>query len=340
MPGSFRGYMDLNGKMIFLNGFLRGCRSICSENTAICAKQSFISVSKKAVVFALMICLCAALSFAANSGKTGRAAVVKILRLSDEVYMLSTSGAEIGVGNIGLSIGRDGILMIDTQLASLAPKIKAAIKKISSGKVRFVINTHWHADHIGGNEIFGKEATIIAQKNVRLYLSGNDPAAMPRFALPAINYEDSLSLNFNDDEIKIIHFPNAHTGGDSVVFFTKANVVHLGDLYKGHRFPGVDLSHGGSVTGLADDIGKIIDMMPENVKIIPGHGEAASLNDLRIYQRMLIETCAFVAEEIARHKTLEQIKKDGLPAEFDSWNNGLTNSDLWIEQIYQSLQRK
>lgn len=254
--------------------------------------------------------------------------------------MLSTSGAEIGVGNIGLSIGRDGILIIDTQLASLAPTIKAAIRKNSSRKIRFVINTHWHGDHTGGNRIFGKEATIIAQKNVRSYLLDKELTSMPQSGLPLINYEDRLLLDFNNDKIEVIHFPNAHTDGDSIVFFTKANVVHLGDLYKGHRFPGVDLGHGGSVIGLAEAIGKIISMFPEDVKIIPGHGDLATLSDLKIYYHMLLGSIAFVESETKKGKTLDEVKKEGFPKQFDSWNNGLTDSDLWIEQIWKSLNKK
>lgn len=342
MPDSFREFMNFDDTKIRSDKFTRVNQLIRTKVPAKCLKQSslFNFITKVANLI-LVICVCFTISFSADfrkhNRKTAKGVVVKIVRISDEVYMLSTSGAEIGVGNVGLSIGTDGILMVDTQIASLAPEIKSAVKKISSGKVRFVINTHWHADHTGGNEIFGREATIIAQKNVRPNLSDDDLIAMPKGGLPVINYDESLSLNFNDDEIRIMHFPKAHTSGDSVVLFARANVIHLGDLYKGHRFPGVDTSHGGSVLGLAAAIGRIITMLPENVKIIPGHGELSNLDDLRIYHRMLLETTAFVDKEISRGKTLEEIKKEGLPAEFNSWNNGLTNSDLWIEQIYQSL---
>lgn len=302
---------------------------------------------KKFITFVVLINFCLTAIFAHDlhkkSNKNNRREIrVKTVKITDKIYMLAASGGEIGVGNIGVSVGEDGILMIDTQLASLAPKIKSALKKLSSDKPHFVINTHWHSDHTGGNEIFGKDATIIAQENVRKRLlternifEGDN--LMPKIGLPTITFDQSLSLNFNGEKIRIIHFPNGHTDGDSVIFFTRSIVAHLGDLYKGHRFPGVDLGHGGNVKGLAKNIGDIIAMLPEDVKIIPGHGDLATLNDLKDYHQMLLETIAIVEKAINDKKTLEQIKKEGFPAKFNSWSNGLTKIDSWIEQIYKSL---
>src|SRR5262245_14431624 len=174
---------------------------------------------------------------------------VKASHVAGAVHMLTGAG-----GNIGVSVGPDGILIVDDQFAPLAEKIRAALKTLGEGKLRFVLNTHWHGDHTGGNVAFGPEAPVLAHTNVRKRLEeGSEkprptPPA-PKEALPIITFDESLSVHFNGEEIKVLHYPHGHTDGDSVIFFTKSNVVHLGDDFFAGRFPFVDLERGGGAEG-------------------------------------------------------------------------------------------
>src|SRR4026209_1900451 len=169
---------------------------------------------------------------------------IKSTKVNGNVYMLEGAG-----GNIGVSVGADGILIVDDQFAPLADKIRAALKSLGEGKLKFILNTHWHGDHTGGNASFGPEAPIIAHDNVRRRLATEQKSeffkrttpASPKEALPVITFDKSLSVHFNGEEIKVIHFPQGHTDGDSVIFFTSSNVVHLGDDFFAGRFPFVDL---------------------------------------------------------------------------------------------------
>ncbi len=169
---------------------------------------------------------------------------IKSTKVSGNVYMLEGAG-----GNIGVSVGPDGILIVDDQYAPLADKIKAALKTLGEGKLKFVLNTHWHADHTGSNAAFGPEAPVIAHDNVRKRLSTEQRSEFfkrttppsPREALPIITFGHSLTVHFNGEEIRVIHFPQGHTDGDSIIFFTNSNVVHMGDHFFAGRFPFVDL---------------------------------------------------------------------------------------------------
>jgi glyoxylase-like metal-dependent hydrolase (beta-lactamase superfamily II) len=257
--------------------------------------------------------------------------------------MLQGSG-----GNIGVSVGSDGILIVDDQFAPLADKIKAALKTLGEGKLKFVLNTHWHSDHTGGNVVFGPEATIIAHDNVRKRLSTEQRIevfkttvpASPKEALPVITFGQSLSVHFNGEEIRVMHFPKGHTDGDSVIFFTGSNVVHMGDDFFAARFPFVDLGSGGSVQGLAQNIGEILGKLPAGVKLIPGHGPISTADDLKAYHRMLVETTDIVSKKMAAGKSLAEIKAEGLPEEWKSWGTGFIKTDAWIETIHTSLSKK
>ena len=266
---------------------------------------------------------------------------IKATKVAGNVYMLEGAG-----GNIGVSVGADGILIVDDQFAPLADKIRAALKTLGEGKLKFVLNTHWHPDHTGGNEKFGPEAPIIAHDNVRKRLAvekrirGNVIPASPKEALPVITFDQSLSVHFNGEEIRAIHYPHGHTDGDSVIFFTGSNVVHMGDNFFVGKFPFVDLENGGNVEGLTKNIGEIIARLPAGVKIIPGHGPLATTDDLKLYHRMLLETTDIVRKRMAAGKTLDQIKAEGLPEEWKSWVTGFINTDQWIESIHRSLSNK
>jgi glyoxylase-like metal-dependent hydrolase (beta-lactamase superfamily II) len=268
---------------------------------------------------------------------------IKSTKIAGNVYMLEGAG-----GNIGVSVGPDGILIVDDQFAPLADKIKASLKTLGQGKLRFILNTHWHGDHTGSNATFGPEATIVAHDNVRKRLSSEQRSeffksttpASPKEALPVITFDQSLTVHFNGEEIRAIHFPSGHTDGDSVIFFTTSNVVHLGDDFFAGRFPFVDLESGGSVEGLTKNIGELITKIPADAKLIPGHGPISTLDDLKAYHRMLVETTAIVRDKIAAKKTLDQIKSEGLPAEWNSWGTGFIKTDLWLEIVYRSLTAK
>ena len=264
-------------------------------------------------------------------------------KVAGNVHMLQGAG-----GNIGVSVGPDGILIVDDQFAPLAEKIKAALKTLGEGKLKFVLNTHWHGDHTGGNAQFGPEAPIIAHDNVRRRLATEQRIeifkstvpASPKEALPVITFDKSLSVHFNGEEIKVIHFPQGHTDGDSIIFFTTSNVVHMGDDFFVGKFPFVDLDSGGSVQGLTKNIGDIIPKLAADVKIIPGHGALATVEDLKQFHNMLKETTAIVQGKIKAGKTMEQIKTEGLPAEWTSWGTGFIKTDVWLEIVYRSLSKK
>src|SRR5689334_19329371 len=265
---------------------------------------------------------------------------IKVTKVAGSVYMLEGAG-----GNIGVSVGDDGILIVDDQFAPLADKIRASLKTLGQGKLRFILNTHWHGDHTGGNVAFGPEAPIIAHDNVRKRLSTEQKSeffksttpASPKEALPVITFDTALSVHFNGEDIRAIHFPHGHTDGDSVIFFTGSNVVHLGDDFFAGMFPFVDLESGGSVEGLTTNVGELVNKIPADAKLIPGHGPLSTLDDLKSYYRMLQQTTEIVKQKIAAGKTLDQIKSEGLPDEWKPWGEGFIKTDRWVETIYKSL---
>jgi glyoxylase-like metal-dependent hydrolase (beta-lactamase superfamily II) len=267
---------------------------------------------------------------------------IKTVAVAGKVHMLEGRG-----GNIGVTVGDDGLIMIDDQFAPLAPKIRKTLAELAAGKPRlkFVLNTHWHSDHTGGNPEFGREATIIAHTNVRGRLIqpqevfGRSVEALPPHGWPVITFDESVSLHFNGEEIKITHVPNAHTDGDSIVHFTESNVLHTGDLFFNGMFPVVDLDHGGDVGNLAKHIGRLVETLPKDIKIIPGHGPLASLDDLKTYQRMLDESVAHVRRQLAAGKDLDEIKAAGMPDPWGSWGAGFIKTDKWLETVASSLVR-
>jgi len=268
---------------------------------------------------------------------------IKATKVAGSIYMLEGSG-----GNIGVSVGSDGILIVDDQFAPLADKIHSALNALKGpggGKLKFVLNTHWHGDHTGGNPSFGAEAPIIAHENVRKRLSteqkvmGETIPASPREALPVITFGDRVSVHFNGEEIKVIHFPAGHTDGDSVIFFTGSNVVHMGDDFFAGRFPFVDLASGGSVQGLTDNVAKILEQLPADVKVIPGHGPLSDKADLERFHRMLVDTTAIVDKKMKAGKTMQAIQDEGLPDEFKDWGSGFVKTKTWLAVVYESLDK-
>lgn len=296
---------------------------------------------KRFVLFCAVAVICLGTVSVRAQGPDFSKVEIKVTKVAGSVYMLEGAG-----GNIGVSVGADGILIVDDQFAPLAEKIRAALKTLGDGKLKFVLNTHWHGDHTGGNSKFSTEASIIAHDNVRKRMAsdqkifGEKVPAAPKEALPVITFDNSLAVHFNGEEIRAIHFPNGHTDGDSVIFFTGSNVVHMGDDFFAGRFPFVDLENGGNVVNLAKNIGDVINRLPAGVKIIPGHGPLSTVDDLRLYHRMLNETIDIVRKQAATGKTLEQLKAAGLPETWKDWGTGFIKTDQWIELIYRSLQKQ
>ena len=266
---------------------------------------------------------------------------IKPEKVAGPIWMLTGAG-----GNIGVSSGPDGLLIVDDQYLPLADKIKAALKGISpDGKLAFVVNTHVHGDHTGGNRVFGKEATIIAQTNVRKRLAtgqeqpGRPTEPTPKEALPVVTFENGVTLWFNGEEIEVLHFPHGHTDGDAVIFFKGSNVVHMGDLFFNGRFPFIDVGSGGDVAGYIKDVRELLGKIPADAKIIPGHGALATVADLKKFDAMLTATSELVKAEVAKGMTLEDAKKAGLPDEWKSWGWQFVPAESWIETLHKSMKR-
>jgi len=271
---------------------------------------------------------------------------IKTTKVSGNIYMLEGAG-----GNIAASVGEDGIVIVDDQFAPLADKIQAALKdlKITDKPVRFVINTHYHGDHTGGNELFSNAgSTLIAQDNVRKRLQAGGEAGnggsikmevkpAPKAALPIITFEHDVTVHLNGEDIRALHFPSGHTDGDSVIFFPKNNVVHMGDDFVRYGFPFIDVASGGSVQGMIDAMEKVSAELPADVKVIPGHGALSNLDDVRAYVKMLKETSAAVQKALADKKTLAQMKEEKILAPWSKWSGDFINEDTFIETLYNSL---
>lgn len=262
---------------------------------------------------------------------------IKVTKVAGNVYMLEGMG-----GNIGVSAGDDGILMIDTEYAPLADKIRAALKTISDKPVKYVLNTHWHGDHTGGNTAFGDSATIIAHENVRKWLGseqknvfGQPVPPIAKSGLPVITFDSELTLHLNGDTILVYHPDNSHTDGDAVVYFSNAHVVHMGDNFVNGRFPILDVPHGGSVKGMiaVDELSLL--HAPPDAKFIPGHGPLALRADLEKYIAMLKDTRDIVTAGIQKGRTAEQMKQDKVLAKYDA----LGSPDRYIDFLYADLSR-
>lgn len=265
---------------------------------------------------------------------------IKTEKAAGSVYVLFGAG-----GNIGVSAGADGVLIVDDQFAPLADKIRAALKPLSPGRLRFVLNTHFHFDHTHANPVFGREAILVAHANVRRRLSvettvlGQKYPALPKEGLPVVTYDTTVSFHFNGEEIRVVYFPAGHTDGDSIIFFTASNVIHMGDDFFAGRFPFIDLDNGGSVEGLTRNIAEVIAKAPAGVKIIPGHGPLSTVEDLRAYHSMLVETTDIVRTRLRAGRTLEQARAEGLPDKWKDWGAGFINTGDWIGIVYRSLQQ-
>ena len=266
---------------------------------------------------------------------------IKVTKVAGSVYMLRGAG-----GNIGVSVGDDGIVIVDDQFAPLAEKIQAALKGITDKPVRFVINTHWHFDHMGGNAYFQKQGPVLAHENVRDRMEkggmvlGEEIKPSAKEALPIITFNDRASIFLNGEEIRAVHFPQGHTDGDSVVFFTKSNVVHMGDDYVTYGFPFIDLESGGSARGMIAACEKVIATLAPDVKVIPGHGGLSTVADLKPFVAMLKETVARVQSGIQQGKSAAQLKQEKVLAGYEKWSGNFVDTDKFIDTLYNDLTGK
>lgn len=280
-------------------------------------------------VTCLIVWLTGALSLA-NAAEPDRFkdVSVKSSLVGGSVYMLIGAG-----GNVAVSIGKDGTLLVDDDFTALAARVQTAISEIGGSQPKIVLNTHFHADHTGGNASFGERGVIIANEQVRYRLL-NDPA-LPRSALPVVTYADRLRVQFNDDEIDVIHLPPGHTDGDSVVWFRNANVLHTGDLFFNGSFPLVDVENGGNIDGYIANVAKILEMIPADTRIIPGHGPLASVVELGEFHDMLKATVSNIKARIAAGESIDSIVANGLGPEWASFGGGFITEEQWI-RIVQS----
>src|SRR5947208_12673809 len=270
---------------------------------------------------------------------------IKVTKVSGNIYMLEGQG-----GNIAASVGEDGIVIVDDEFAPLAEKIQTALKNlgITDKPVRFVINTHYHGDHAGGNVPFANSgSTVIAQDNVRKRLATGGTAGnggslkveskpTEKAGLPIITFEHDVTVHLNGEDIRALHFPAGHTDGDAIIFFPKNNVVHMGDDFVRYGFPFFDVASGGSVQGMIAAMEKAITMLPADVKVIPGHGALSNLDDVREFTKMLKETSTVVESALKAHKTLEQMKQEKILEPWKKWSGDFVNADVFIETLNNS----
>ncbi len=267
--------------------------------------------------------------------------IVEAHPVAGNIHMLTGSG-----GNIGVSVGDDGILIVDDQYAPLADKIKSALRGLHPGPLKFVLNTHFHGDHVGGNPIFGLEATIIAHTNVRKRVSTPEQQgvrtipAMVEDGWPVITFDEEVSVHFNGEEIRLVHLPEAHTDNDSFVHFTGSDVVHMGDTLFAGRFPFVDLASGGTVDGLIRSIAHVLSLIGPDTRVIPGHGALGDRASLQSYHDMLVATTEAVRAMMADGKSLDEIKAAGLGDEWAGYAGDFVPEARWIETIYNSSGSK
>lgn len=267
---------------------------------------------------------------------------VTATHVAGHVYLLTGRG-----GNIGASIGDDGVFLVDDQYAPLTEHIRAAVAAISDLPIRFVVNTHWHEDHTGGNERMGEAgAIIVAHENVRERLSTEQFVAFsdrhydpsPVGALPVITFTDAVTFHWNGDANHAFHVENAHTDGDAVIHFREANVLHAGDVYWNGVYPFIDISSGGSIDGMIAAVDRLLELVDADTRIIPGHGPLSSVEELRTYRWMLLASRERVAALMAERKTREEIIAARPTAEFDeAWGQWFIRPEQWVGFVYDGL---
>ena len=268
---------------------------------------------------------------------------IKTHQVAPGIYMLVGEG-----GNIGVSAGADGVFMIDDQFAPLTGKITAAVAALSDQPIRFLVNTHWHYDHSGGNENLGNQGVLImAHDNVYERMSRDTEIAAfntvvpasPKVALPVITFNDNVTFHLNGEEIRVVHYRNSHTDGDSVIHFRNANVVHTGDIWFNGFYPFIDISSGGSIDGVISSIRTLINLVDDDTRIIPGHGPLGDKQGMQGYLEMLEAVRARMNRLIAEGKSLEEIIELKPNADYDATlGSGFINPDKFLQILYSDLK--
>lgn len=289
---------------------------------------------------AILLTACSSSSQAQNDFSTVE---IKPEQLAPGVAVLFGAG-----GNIGVSYGEDGTVLIDDQFAPLTPKIQKAVEALGASPVKFLVNTHWHFDHTGGNENLGKSgAVIMAHDNVRIRMAseqrrgGQVTPPSPKVALPVVTYAEGVKLHLNGEEVRVIALAPAHTDGDSIIYWTKSNVIHMGDTYFNKvTLPFIDLSSKGDVRGVVAAADRALALANDQTKIIPGHGPVATKADLQNYRKMVAEVIAKVESGIKAGKKLDAIKAEKPVSGYDVNTNGFIKPDDFVETVYKSLGGK
>ena len=269
---------------------------------------------------------------------------IEVVDVAEGVYMLVGSG-----GNIGVSAGDDGVFVIDDQYAPLTEKILAAIGTVSDQPVRFVVNTHWHGDHTGGNENMGAAgAVVVAHENVRARMSvdqfieafGRTVPASPPGALPVITFTNALTFHWNGDDLHTFHVEHAHTDGDAIIHFKASNVVHMGDTYFNGMYPFIDVSSGGGIDGMIAAADKVLAMIDDQTKIIPGHGPLSNKAELTAYRDMLATARGHIHALVSQGKSKEETVAAKPTSTLDAqWGGGFMQPDVWVGLVYDSLKK-
>ena len=262
--------------------------------------------------------------------------------LAGPVYILSGGQA----GNVAVVADPAGVLVIDAMDESSAGQVREAIRSLPGGdRIRVLVNTHWHFDHTGGNKTLGPGATIIAHEDTRALLAKDQVLfqpvkALPETALPNVTFSDKLTAYAGGQAIRLVHYPHAHTGGDTVVFIDALKVVHMGDMFFNGLFPFLDVDHGGDIDNWVRDLDAVLAGLPADAKIIPGHGPLAGVTELKAFRQMLFDSADLVRKQMKQGKTLEQIKAAGVPDSMAPWTKGFLTTGQWLELVHRSIDKQ
>jgi len=256
---------------------------------------------------------------------------IKVIKANKNVYMLQGAG-----GNIGVLATETGLLLVDDQFAPLAERIESAMKNIVNKELKYIVNTHFHGDHTGSNSYFADKAPIFAHKNVRERLSKQEEK--DQVALPVVTYEQGINIYLADEQITLSHYPSAHTDGDTLVYFNKANVLHTGDLFFEIGFPYIDLNHGGTVKGYLAAVNKIIAQMPDDVVIIPGHGEMTNKASYQEFAEMISYSIKHVSELLAAGKNEQEILAIGIGEKYQHLSWSFITEEKWLKTLIVDLK--
>ncbi len=263
---------------------------------------------------------------------------IEVIPAAGDVYMLKGAG-----GNIGVLATQKGLLLVDDQFSPLSERIETAMKGIVDKELKFIVNTHFHGDHTGGNHYFSHKAPIFAHQNVRQRLKDNAKNNETKqntkslVALPVVTYQDGIKIYLQNEQIELTHLPKGHTDGDTIVYFKQANVLHTGDLYFELGFPYIDLKSGGTVKGYLNNVNYMLNNFPDDVVIIPGHGELANKTELRKFARMIEYSIHLVEEALQQGKSEAEIIEQGIGEKHKAWSWRFISEERWLETLISDL---